>query len=138
MAPSRLTSIALLMAALPFLAAYNQTTAPPNPDQVGASAIAALNDAQTANAMLAVGLAGHVGGLDPTGIGGMASSHLIDQQMRIANEKNLKMLDEIQKVAKEAERLEVQHEARAATGCETETKAISCRSQYLSQPVVLR
>src|SRR4051794_38680433 len=110
MAPFRLISTALSVAALPLLATCNQTVAPQNPDQIGASAIAAIDDAQAANAnaMLGVALAGHVGGLDPTHVGGMVSSQLVNQQMNIANEKNLKMLEEVQKVAKEAERLKVQ------------------------------
>jgi hypothetical protein len=106
----RLTTSVL---ALSLLAACNQTAAPPDSGQVGASAIAAIQDAQAANssAMLGVALAGHVGGLDPTKVGGMVSSQIVNHQMNVANEKNLKALDEVMKVAKEAERLKVQHEA---------------------------
>ncbi|NBJ12375.1 hypothetical protein [Microvirga arsenatis] len=113
MAFLRLSSSVLALTTLPLLAACNQTAAPPDSGQVGASAIAAIQDAQAANAsaMLGVAMAGHVGGLDPTRVGGMASSQIVNHQMNVANEKNLKMLEEVQKIAKEAERLKVQHEA---------------------------
>jgi hypothetical protein len=90
------------------LAACTQTAAPAQPGVVGSEAIAAIHEAQAANAaaMTSIAVTGHVAALDPTRISGMASSHLIDAQMRAANEKNLRMLDEVQRLAEEAPKLQ--------------------------------
>jgi len=116
MASSRLTSLAFILAALPLLAACNQTAAPAapasDPEPVGSGLLAAIEDSRRTRAQhrLTSTVANHATGFDPTGLSGFALSAMEEEQARIEDEKDQRIEQELEKALAEAEALRAMNE----------------------------
>jgi hypothetical protein len=138
MAFQRLLNIGSLLAVLPLLAACNQTAmapeaapataavpgAPPSatPGVVGSGAIAAIMDYQETQARqsLTSTVANTASAFDPTHLSAYGIKAMNEEHARIERQKGERMLQEIDKVVKEAEALGALHESmerqKAASG----------------------
>jgi hypothetical protein len=127
MAFQRLLTIGSLLAALPLLAACNQTAAPDaipaaavpgaapsaTPGVVGSGAIAAIMDYQETQARqsLTSTVANTASAFDPTHLSAYGIKAMNEEHARIERQKGKRMLQEIDKVVKEAEALGALHES---------------------------
>ena len=120
MAFQRLLTIGSLLAALPPLAACNQTAAPEAPpvttgvsgpasapNQPGSSAIAAIMDMQQTRAQhsLTATMANHAASLDRTGMSAYATKAMYEEQAQVEQQKMQRMITEFDKLVEEAEAL---------------------------------
>ena len=108
----RSVSLSLVLAALPLLAACNQTAAPAAPGVIGSGAIAAITEAQTAQARHRVTslVLNQAAGQDPTGLSGMGVQLIEDEQLRVEEENERRIDAEVTKALAEAEALQAQGE----------------------------
>ncbi len=108
----RSVSLSLVLAALPLLAACNQTAAPAAPGVIGSGAIAAITEAQTAQARHRVTslVLNQAAGQDPTGLSGMGVQLIEDEQLRVEEENERRIDAEVAKALAEAEALQAQGE----------------------------
>jgi hypothetical protein len=107
----RLLSLSLVPAALPLLAACNQTAAPA-PGVIGSGAVAAITEAQSAQVRHRVTsfVLNQAAGQDPTGLSGIGVNLIEDEQLRIEEENERKIDSEVAKALAEAEALQAQGE----------------------------
>ncbi len=108
----RSVSLSLVLAALPLLAACNQTAAPAAPGVIGSGAIAAITEAQSAQARHRVTslVLNQAAGQDPTGLSGMGVQLIEDEQLRVEEENERRIDAEVAKALAEAEALQAQGE----------------------------
>ncbi len=107
----RLLSLSLVLAALPLLAACNQTAALA-PGVIGSGAVAAITEAQSAQVRHRVTsfVLNQAAGQDPTGLSGIGVNLIEDEQLRIEEENERKIDSEVAKALAEAEALQAQGE----------------------------
>ncbi len=108
----RSVSLSLVLAALPLLAACNQTAAPAAPGVIGSGAIAAITEAQSAQARHRVTslVLNQAAGQDPTGLSGMGVQLIVDEQLRVEEENERRIDIESAKALAEAEAWQAQSE----------------------------
>ena len=108
----RSVSLSLVLAALPLLATCNQTAAPAAPGVIGSGAIAAITEAQSAQARHRVTslVLNQAAGQDPTGLSGMGVQLIEDEQLRVEEENERRIDAEVAKALAEAEALQAQGE----------------------------
>jgi uncharacterized membrane protein YqiK len=108
----RLLSLSLVPAALPLLAACNQTAAPATPGVIGSGAIAAITEAQSAQARHRVTsfVLNQAAGQDPTGLSGIGVQLIEEEQERIEEENERRIDIESAKALAEAEAWQAQSE----------------------------
>ena len=115
MALQHLTSFGLVLAALPLLAACNQTAAPAMPPEAaGSGVLAAIADARQTEArhrMTSAGL-NLASSFDPTGLSGFGVSAVEEAQQQIEDEKYRRIDEEVEKAI--AEGLALQREIENA------------------------
>ena len=104
--------LSLVLAALPLLAACNQTAAPANPGVIGSGAIAAITEAQSAQARHRVTsfVLNQAAGQDRTGLSGIGVQLVEEEQQRIEEENERRIDREVAKALAEAEALQAQNE----------------------------
>jgi hypothetical protein len=107
-----LLSLTFALAALPLLAACNQTAAPAAPGVIGSGAVAAITEAQSAQARHRVTsfVLNQAAGQDPTGLSGIGVDLIEDEQLRIEEENERRVDSEVAKALAEAEALQAQNE----------------------------
>jgi hypothetical protein len=123
----RLLSLTFALAALPLLAACNQTAAPAAPGVIGSGAVAAITEAQSAQARHRVTsfVLNQAAGQDPTGLSGIGVDLIEDEQLRIEEENERRVDSEVAKALAEAEALQAQNEMserRQASGSRQPTR----------------
>src|SRR5918998_6906341 len=113
----RLLVLSFALAALPLLAACNQTAAPAAPGAIGSGAVAAITEAQSAQARHRVTsfVLNQAAGQDPTGLSGIGVNLIEDEQLRIEEENERRIDTEVAKALAEAEALQAQRERRQNT-----------------------
>lgn len=113
----RLLTLSFALAALPLLAACNQTAAPATPGVIGSGAVAAITEAQSAQARHRVTsfVLNQAAGQDPTGLSGIGVNLIEDEQLRIEEENERRIDTEVAKALAEAEALQAQSERRQNT-----------------------
>jgi hypothetical protein len=125
-----LVPLSLVLAALPLLAACNQTAAPASPGVIGSGAIAAITEAQSAQARHRVTslVLNQAAGQDPTGLSGIGVQLIEDEQLRVEEENERRIDAEVAKALAEAEALQAQNE-KPGQGERTSERATARRKR---------
>jgi hypothetical protein len=125
-----LVPLSLVLAALQLLAACNQTAAPTAPGVIGSGAIAAITEAQSAQARHRVTslVLNQAAGQDPTGLSGIGVQLIEDEQLRVEEENERRIDAEVAKALAEAEALQAQNE-KPGQGERTSERATARRKR---------